>query len=160
MDAVDLDQDQATSAPEDGDCLSQEAVATRRAKEKHISQVVFSVRALYGLSRASVPFPLNETESIESGQICVSIDPDADPSGNAGIIDYDTGKLTVRYGVQAIFPGLFQLVTEGKFDPGLLNPVRAVATDECSLTEDLSGWRALGCLDFLPGSIWAGAQGG
>ena len=23
-----------------------------------------------------------------------------------------------------------------------------------------SGWRALGCMDFLPGSLWAGASGG
>lgn len=52
------------------------------------------------------------------------------------------------------------MLTSGGHDPSLLNPIRAVATDRCTLTPDLSGWRALGCLDFLPGSYWAGAEGG
>jgi hypothetical protein len=41
--------------------------------------------------------PLDETEVIESGQVCVTLDPDADSSGNVGTIDYDQGKLTVRW---------------------------------------------------------------
>lgn len=140
--------------------LSPEAVAARRANHTVPHTVVFMVKALYGLSKESVRMPLNETESIESGQMCVSIDPDADPSSNIGLVDFQHGRLVVRYGVQAVFPGLYELISQGKHDPSLLNPVRAVATDECTLTPDLSGWRALGCLDFLPGSIWAGASGG
>ena len=122
-------------------------------------QLMFGVRALYGLSRQSVRLPLSDTEAIDSGQVCLSIDPDADPSTNLGIIDYSQCKLTVRYGVQFIFPGLYQLITQGDHDPSLLNPVRGVATDECTLAEDFVGWRAIGCLEFLPGSIWAGADG-
>lgn len=122
-------------------------------------QVMFRLRALYGLSPGSIRLPLNETESIDSGQICVTMDPDADPSCNLGIIDYGRGRLTVRYGGQLVFPGLYDLVTEGRHDPGLLHPVRGVATDECTLTPDLSGWHALGSLEFLPGSVWAGATG-
>src|SRR5260370_13954422 len=140
--------------------LTTEEVTARRNKLNPARHVMFSVKALYGFSPHSIPMPLNGTEFIESGQICITIDPDADLTGNVGLIDFDLGKLTVRYGVQAVFPGLFELITRGKYDPGLLNPVRAVATDVCTLTPDLSGWRALGCLDFLPGSIWAGAQGG
>ncbi len=140
--------------------LTMEAIAARSSKPKLAQQVMFRVRALYGLSRQSIRMPLNRTEAIESGQVCVTIDPDADPSSNIGIIDYDQGKLTVRYGVHVVFPGLYQLITQRKYDPSLLNPVRVAATDECTLTPDLSGWRALGCLEFLPGSIWAGAGGG
>lgn len=140
--------------------LTREAVEARRLKQNRAQLVTFSVKALYGLSRHSIQMPLNETEHIESGQICLTIDPDADASCNSGIVNYDEGKLTVRYGVQAVFPGLFQLITQGKYDRSLLNPVRATATDECTLTPDYSGWRALGCLEFLPGSIWAGAAGG
>jgi len=140
--------------------LTKEAVAARFYKQKPTQLVTFGVKALYGLSKQSIPMPLNETEHIESGQVCLTIDPDADPSCNSGIVHYDEGKLTVRYGVQAVFPGLYRLITEGKYDRSLLNPVRAVATDECTLTPDYSGWRALGCLEFLPGSIWAGAAGG
>jgi hypothetical protein len=140
--------------------LTIEQITARRRDVKEIERVVFGVRALYGLSRQSITLPLNERDSIESGQICITIDPDADPASNVGTIDFDAGKLKVRYGAQAVFPGLFTLVTEGKYSPSLLHPVRVVATDECTLTPDLSGWRALGCLDFLPGSIWAGATGG
>jgi hypothetical protein len=122
-------------------------------------QVMFGLRALYGLSPSSIRLPLNERESIDSGQVCVTIDPDADPSCNVGLIDYERGKLTVRYGGQLVFPGLFDLVMGGRFDPGLLHPVRGVATDDCTLTSDLTGWRADGRLQFLPGSIWAGAHG-
>lgn len=140
--------------------LTMDAITTRRNSSKLAQQVMFRVRALYGLSHQSIQMPLNETEAIESGQVCVTIDPDADPSSNVGVIDYDQGKLTVRYGIHAVFPGLYQLITQRKHDPSLLNPVRVVATDECTLTPDLFGWRALGCLEFLPGSIWAGAGGG
>ena len=140
--------------------LTTEAIAARRSRPKLAQQVMFRVRALYGLSRQSIRMPLNKTDAIESGQVCVTIDPDADPSSNIGIIDYDEGNLTVRYGAQVVFPGLYQLITQRQHDPSLLNPVRVVATDECTLTPDLSGWRALGCLEFLPGSIWAGAGGG
>jgi len=123
-------------------------------------RVLFRVSNLYGLSQESVRLPLNDTESIESGQVCVTIDPDADASSNLGLIDYQEGRLKVRYGVQVVFPGLYRLVTAGDHDPVLLNPIRAIATDECTLTEDLTGFRALGCLEFLPGSLWAGADGG
>jgi hypothetical protein len=140
--------------------LTTEAVAARRNKEKSIETVTFSVKALYGLSRQSMRMPLNETDFIDSGQVCVTIDPDADPSCNTGIIHYNARKLTVRYGVQTVFPGLYQLITQGNHDPSLLNPVRAVATDECTVNVEYTGWRALGCLEFLPGSIWAGAAGG
>jgi hypothetical protein len=140
--------------------LTPQEVAARRDAPRPVQRVVFGVKSLYGLSSHSIQIPLNQTESIDTGQICITIDPDSDPTGNTGMIDYGQGELTVRYGVQAVFPGLYKLITSGKHDISLLNPVRAVATDHCTLAPDLSGWRALGCLDFLPGSIWAGAQGG
>jgi hypothetical protein len=140
--------------------LSVEEVAARRSAPRDAEQVMFALKALYGLSTHSVRLPLNETESIDSGQICATIDPDADPSCNKGIVDYSKGKLVVRYGVHAVFPGLNRLIVEGRHDPSLLHPIRAVATDDCTLSADAKGWRALGCLDFLPGSIWAGAHGG
>lgn len=139
--------------------LTPELVATR----KHAplgNQVVFGVKALYGLSPRSVTMPLNERESIESGQIAAMIDPDVDPSFNIGIVDFDKLKLKVRYGIQIVFPGMAKLIADGQHDPSLLNPVRATATDTCTVTEDLRGWHALGTLTFLPGSIWAGAEGG
>jgi hypothetical protein len=140
--------------------LTAEEIAARRGRQDAPDRVLFRVSALYGLSRGSVRLPLNRTESIESGQVCVTIDPEADPSGNIGMIDFTRRTLRVRYGCQVIFPGLHDLVMSGKFDPNLLRPPRAVATDDCTVTPDYSGWRALGCIDFLPGSIWAGAGGG
>lgn len=141
--------------------LPGEEIDIRRDEpEESVQQVMFRVTALYGLSRESIRLPLSKRDSIESGQICLTIDPDADPASNIGFIDYRQGLLKVTYNAQWVSPGLFQLITEGKHDPSLLNPVRVTATDECTLEPDLSGWHALGCLDFLPGSIWAGAAGG
>jgi len=140
--------------------LTMEAITERRNTRKVVEQVMFRVKALYGLSSQSVSLPLSTNDSIESGQVCITIDPEGDPGANIGVIDYSNSKLKVRYAVQAVFPGLHDLVTSGKHDPSLLFPVRVVATDDCTLTENLSGWHALGCLDFLPGSLWAGATGG
>jgi len=140
--------------------LTMEAITERRNARKGVEQVMFRVKALYGVSRQSVALPLNPNDSIDSGQVCITIDPESDIGGNIGIIDYANSKLKIRYAVQAVFPGLHDLVTSGRHDPSLLFPVTVVATDDCTLTENLNGWHALGCLDFLPGSLWAGATGG
>ena len=140
--------------------LSPEMIAARRRTVREARQVVFRVGALYGLSTHSISMPLNERESIESGQVCLMGDVEADPSQNVGIVDFERLKLKVRYAVQAVFPGLYRLISAGGHEPGLLNPIRATATDECTVSGDLRGWRALGCLEFLPGSLWAGAHGG
>jgi hypothetical protein len=140
--------------------LNVATIEARRNENRSLQRILFRVAALYGLSRHSVEFPLNERESVDSGQISVTIDPDADHSSNVGLINYSDRSLTVRYGVQAVFPGLCELVTRGGHDASLLNPVRIVATDTCTLTSGFTGWHAIGCLDFLPGSLWAGAGGG
>jgi hypothetical protein len=142
--------------------LTTEAITARRSKQlaQPVERVTFGVKSFYGLSRQSVPLPISDTQTIESGQVCVMIDPDADQGGNIGTIDYAGGKLKVRYAVQAVFPGLYELLRAGDHDPRLLAPVRMIATDDCILTGDLRGWHAFGCLDFLPGSVWAGASGG
>ena len=140
--------------------LSPEIITERWNAVLATRQTVFSVGALYGLSTHSIALPVNETESIESGQVCLMTDADSTIGDNIGVVDYARCKLKVRYSVQAVFPGLYRLITSKRFDPSLLNPIRATATDECSVTTDYSGWRALGCLEFLPGSLWAGAHGG
>jgi hypothetical protein len=141
--------------------LTAEAVEARRQRQVAPERVVFRVSGLYGLCAPGLSVPVGASVApIESGPIAVTIDPDADPSCNLGVIDFPNGKLTVRYGVQAVFPALYELATAGKHDPALFNPVRIIATDDCTLTPNLMGWRALGCLDFLPGSVWAGAAGG
>ena len=140
--------------------ISPQEIAERRTKEEPTDRILFRVAGLYGFCRESGPLPVTATESIESGPVMIALDPEADLSANVGMIDYDRCYLRVRYGIHAIFPGIHELVMSGKHDLSLLGPIRAIATDECSLAPDMSGWRALGCLDFLPGSIWAGAEGG
>jgi len=142
--------------------LTSESIAGRRVdqQERTAERVTFAVKALYGLSRQSVSLPVNGDQTVESGQVCITVDPDADQGGNIGTLDYSAGKLKVRYAVQAVFPGLYELLRSGDHHPSLLAPVQMVATDDCILTGDMKGWHALGCLDFLPGSIWAGAAGG
>jgi hypothetical protein len=145
----------------DQEVLTRDAInERRRAVEAATQRVMFRVSALYGLSQQSIPMPLNDSEAIDSGQMCVTLDPDADSAANVGMIDYKSLAIDVRYGVQIVFPGLYELVTSDRHDPTLLNPVRAIATDHCTVEPDFSAFRALGCLEFLPGSIWAGAGGG
>ena len=151
---------QSTALVNEAEELTFEAIESRRSAPRCVERVTFSVAQLYGLSKRSIWLPISETEGIESGQVCVTIDPEAPPSQNLGVVDFGKKKLVVKYGAQLVCPGQFRLVRDGKYDPSLLNPVRCTATDECTLTDDFSGWRALGCLDFLPGSLWSGAKGG
>jgi hypothetical protein len=140
--------------------LTAEAIEKRRNEVRPVDRVVFGVTGLYGLSRGSVKMPLSRTETFDSGQVCLQGDADADPFRSIGTVEFSKRKLKVRYAIQAVFPGLYTLVTSGRFDHSLLNPIRAEATDECTVLPDYNGWRALGCLEFLPGSLWAGAHGG
>jgi hypothetical protein len=140
--------------------LTAEAIDARRSREVVPERVVFQVSCLYGLCEDGVEVPLENGRSMATGPLTVTMDPDADPSCNLGVIDYAEQRLTVRYGVQAVFPALYELAATDEHDANLLCPVRMVATDDCSVSEDYMGWRALGCLDFLRGSVWSGATGG
>jgi hypothetical protein len=135
-------------------------IAARRLQASPTDRIVFRIAGLYGLSTESAQFPVSDTESIDSGPVTLTLDPESSASGNVGLIDFERRYLRVRYQVHAVFPGMHQLVMSGKHDLSLLGPVRAIATDECAVTDDLTGWRALGCLDFRPGSLWSGASGG
>jgi hypothetical protein len=139
--------------------ISAEVIEARRTETQPTDKVVFGVRGLYGTSLGSVEFPVSATDSIDSGPISVTLDPESH-TGNVGLIDFDRRYLRVTYDAHVVFPGIHQLVMGGQHDLSLLGPVRVTATDECAVAEDFSGWRALGCLDFLPGSLWAGAKGG
>jgi hypothetical protein len=139
--------------------ISPEDIDERRKTPEPTQQVIFRVANLYGVSKGSVPFPISRTESIDSGPVSITLDPE-NLSANVGLIDYSRSYLRIRYGIHGVFPGMHELVMSGKHDLSLLGPVRAVATDECQVTPEMTGWRALGCLDFLPGSLWAGASGG
>ena len=139
--------------------VSAEEIAARRLRAQPSDRVIFRVSGLYGVSKGSVPFPVSETDAVDSGVVSLTQDP-MSTSGNVGIIDFDRRYLRVTYNVHAVFPGMHELVMSGRHDLSLLGPVRATATDECSITEDMTGWRALGCMDYLPGSLWAGASGG
>ncbi len=145
--------------PGSAPAVSPEEIAARRLRAQPSDRVVFRVSGLYGVSNGSVPFPVSETEAVDSGIVSITQDPQS-TSGNVGIIDFDKRYLRVTYNVHAVFPGLHRLVMSGQHDLSLLGPVRATATDECAVTEEMTGWRALGCMDFLPGSLWAGASGG
>lgn len=140
--------------------LTAEAVEARRQDGAEPDRVLFRVSGLFGLCPEGVEAPLGAQGFVSTGPVSVTIDPDADATCNLGLVDFSAKKLKVRYGVQAVFPALYDLVTSGNHDPRLLKPIRVVATDDCTVLPDLSGWRALGCLDFLPGSLWSGAKGG
>ncbi|HEX5983230.1 MAG TPA: hypothetical protein VFY69_03390 [Solirubrobacterales bacterium] len=142
------------------DSVSPEAVAERRRAPEPTTKVAFQLKSLYGFSDHSVKVPLGRDRFVDSGTVALTLDPEAAADGNFGVIDFDRTKLRVRYSVQLMFPGLYDLVKRKEYDSNLLNPARAIATDDCEVSEDYSGWRALGRMDFLPGSLWSGAGGG
>jgi hypothetical protein len=137
-----------------------EEIKARRELPEPTQKVAFELAALYGISRDGVKLPLSKTESIDSGQVCLTLDPEMPAGSNFGIVDFEKRKLRVRYHVHCVFPGLHDLVVDGKHDRDLLHPIRATATDDCDVYEDYSGWHARGRMDFLPGSLWSGAGGG
>lgn len=122
--------------------------------------VVFRITALYGISKESVRFPLGGSRWVDSGPMTLCLDAEASSAGNIGTIDFSRPTLTIRYDAQLVFPGLHSILREARHEPSLLSPIRLTATDDCQVSEDLSGWRAVGCLEFLPGSLWSGAKGG
>lgn len=142
------------------DSVSPDAVAARRRAPEPTTKVAFQLKSLYGFSDHSVKVPLGRDKCIDSGTVALTLDPEAAADGNFGVIDFDLTKLRVRYSVQLMFPGLYDLVQSKEYDSSLLNPARAIATDDCEISEDYDGWRALGRMDFLPGSLWSGAGGG
>lgn len=141
--------------------LTYEAIEKRVLEEEKIapSRVMFRPESIYGFGK-SIQLPISRTESIDSGPITLTSDPLSEPNWNCGVIDFAESKITVRYGVQVVFPGMYDLISKGNYEPQLLNPIRITATDNCALTSDTRRWQALGCLEFLPGSIWSGAKGG
>jgi len=124
------------------------------------TRVVTRIAGLSGLVREQVQVPLSTTESVDSGPILLTLDPEGDASTNVGVIDFENNTMRMRYGVQIAFGGLHELIKSGEFDRALLNPPRGVSVTEAKINPDYSGWEAQSCVDFLPGSMWSGAGGG
>src|SRR6266478_616320 len=96
--------------------LTAESVEALRSQQVKPESVIFRVTALYGLCPEGVKVPLGAKGLVNSGPVAVTIDPDADLSCNLGVVDFGAHKLKVRYGVQAVFPALHDLVTSGGYD--------------------------------------------
>lgn len=124
------------------------------------NQVLFRVTSLYGISESGMRLPINRAESIETGPITLTLDPDSDKACNLGIMNLDSGRMNVRYGIQVVFPALQRLLAEEVQGNALLNPPRAVSNNTCALFDDGMGFSAQGVVEFLPGSLWSGTKGG
>lgn len=123
-------------------------------------RMIFQVTKMYGISTDGMRMPLNEKEFIDSGQISASLDSEAPPTSNIGLIDFERRKLRVRYAMEVTFPGLYDLLASEKHDRDLLNPARAVIVDTYEFEPEQDRWHVSAKLNFLPGSPWAGAGGG
>jgi hypothetical protein len=128
--------------------------------EELTDRVMVRIAGLYGLVRDEVQVPVSASESIDSGPVLLTLDPEADASANVGVADFGKNTMRLRYGVQIAFGGLHELVKGGDYDRSLLNPPRGVSVTDAKINPDYSGWEAQSCLDFLPGSMWSGAGGG
>lgn len=124
------------------------------------NQVLFRVTSLYGISEAGMHLPVSRKETIDTGPVTITLDPDSDKGSNLGIMNLDSGRMNVRYGIQAVFPALQRLLAEEVQDNALLNPLRAVSSNSCVLFDDGMGFSAQGVVEFLPGSLWSGTKGG
>ena len=140
--------------------LTVDSVETEQPKIHEGNQVLFRVTSLYGISKTGMQLPINGSKSIETGPITITLDPDSEKSCNLGIMNLNSGRMNVRYGIQAVFPALHQLLAQETEENALLNPPRAVSNNTCTLFDDGKGFLARGVVEFLPGSLWSGTQGG
>jgi len=140
--------------------LKGDSVETEQPKIHEGNQVLFRVTSLYGISKTGMRLPINRSESIETGPITITLDPDSEKSCNLGIMNLESGRMKVRYGIQTVFPALHQLLSQETEENALLNPPRAVSDNTCTLFDDGKGFLAQGVVEFLPGSLWSGTKGG
>ncbi len=140
--------------------LKDDSVETEQPKTQEGNQVLFRVTSLYGISRSGMELPINRSESIETGPITITLDPDSEKSCNLGIMNLESGRMNVRYGIQAVFPALHRLLAQETEENALLNPPRAVSNNTCTLFDDRKGFLAQGVVEFLPGSLWSATKGG
>ncbi len=140
--------------------LKGNSIETEQPKIHEDSQILFRVTSLYGISKSGMELPINRSESIETGPITITLDPDSEKSCNLGIMNLQSGRMKVRYGTQAVFPALHQLLSQETEENALLNPPRAVSNNTCTLFDDGKGFVAQGVVEFLPGSLWSGTKGG
>jgi hypothetical protein len=118
------------------------------------------VAGLYGLGRNEIKIPVSRTESVDSGPIVMTLDPESESSGNLGVLDFQEHSLRMRNGIQLVFGGLHDVVKGEEYDRALLNPPRGLAVTEATINPGYCGWEARTCVDFLPGSMWSGSGGG
>ena len=140
--------------------LKDESLGIVEPRTQEGNQVLFRVTSLYGISKTGMKLPVNRSESIETGPITITLDPDSEKSCNLGIMNLDSGRMKVRYGIQTVFPALHQLLSQETEENALLNPPRAVSNNTCTLFDDGKGFLAQGVVEFLPGSLWSGTKGG
>ncbi len=140
--------------------LTVDSVETEQPKIHEGNQVLFRVTSLYGISKTGIRLPINRSKSIETGPITITLDPDSEKSCNLGIMNLESGRMKVRYGIQVVFPALYQLLSQETEENALLNPPRAVSNNTCTLFDDGKGFSAQGAVDCLPGSLWSGTKGG
>ena len=140
--------------------LKDESLGIVEPRTQEGNQVLFRVTSLYGISKTGMKLPINRSESIETGPITITLDPDSEKSCNLGIMNVESGRMKVRYGIQTVFPALHQLLSQETEENALLNPPRAVSNNTCTLFDDGKGFLAQGVVEFLPGSLWSGTKGG
>ncbi len=140
--------------------LKDNFIEMKEPKAQEGNQVLFRVTSLYGISNSGMKLPINRSESIETGPVTITLDPDSEKSCNLGIMNLESGRMNVRYGIQVVFPALHQLLAQETEENALLNPPRAVSNNSCTLFDDGKGFLAQGAVEFLPGSLWSGTKGG
>jgi len=140
--------------------LKGDSLETEQPKIHEGNQVLFRVTSLYGISKSGMELPINKSETIETGPLTITLDPDSETSCNLGIMNLESGRMKVRYGIQVVFPALHQLLSQETEENALLNPPRAVSNNTCTLFDDGKGFLAQGAVEFLPGSLWSGTKGG
>ncbi len=128
--------------------------------EKVSDRVMVRTTGFFAFVREPVQVPVSPTESIDSGSILMTLDPESDASANVGVADFKENTMRMRNTIQLAFHGLRELAVSGDYDRALLNPPRGILVTDVKINPDYSGWEAQSCLDFLPGSMWSGAGGG
>ncbi len=76
--------------------LEDDSVEMKQPNTQEGNQVLFRVTSLYGISKSGMELPINRSESIETGPITITLDPDSEKSCNLGIMNLESGRRPIR----------------------------------------------------------------
>jgi hypothetical protein len=96
--------------------------------------------------------------AIETGPIVAILDGTAVSPANTALLDLDTGKIRLKWGVIATLPFMADAFASGAIAPAVSAPVQVTLDEHGHVLGDGNGFDVQGTGNIVPGSILSGAS--